>query len=225
MMISIIIPCRNGVNYLAEAVAGIQRQNVSVEISVVDDGSTDDTAKLAASLGCKVISIPHSGLSAALNVGLKAARGEYILFHDHDDVLIEGALARLRVALENDPASLAVLARLVDFVSPELDDGIKRTLLPKTEPYHGLITGAALFRRGIFAMIGCFDESLETVPGSAFLALAQEKDIKIKKIDFVSAKRRLHDANMGRTMPMREKEEQASLVRAMLARRLRKKTM
>jgi glycosyltransferase involved in cell wall biosynthesis len=56
-LISIIIPCRNGVNYLAEAVAEIHRQNAQMEIIVVDDGSTDNTAMLTATLGCKVISI------------------------------------------------------------------------------------------------------------------------------------------------------------------------
>jgi glycosyltransferase involved in cell wall biosynthesis len=45
-LISVIIHCRNGANYLREAVAGIQRQNIPVEIFVVDDGSTDDTTRL-----------------------------------------------------------------------------------------------------------------------------------------------------------------------------------
>ena len=54
-LISIIIPVKNGHKYLGEAIAGIRKQNMNVEILVVDDASTDDTALIAESLGCKVL--------------------------------------------------------------------------------------------------------------------------------------------------------------------------
>lgn len=74
--ISIIIPCRNGTNYLAEAIASVRRQGVEAEIIVVDDGSTDTTAELARSLGCTVQSISSSDQPYAKNVGLQLAQGE-----------------------------------------------------------------------------------------------------------------------------------------------------
>jgi glycosyltransferase involved in cell wall biosynthesis len=54
-LISVIIPCRNGENYLLEAIAGIQRQNVLAEIIVVYNGSTDKTVRIAKMTGCYTI--------------------------------------------------------------------------------------------------------------------------------------------------------------------------
>lgn len=136
-LISVIIPCYNGVNYLAEAVAGIRRQNMKVEIIVVDDGSTDNTAELAGNLGCRVIrhETKH-GPAAGKNTGLKMAEGNYILFHDHDDVLNEGALQCLYREIEEDNALQIVEAGLVDFISPELDETRKKALSP---PYRHVL--------------------------------------------------------------------------------------
>lgn len=93
-LISVIIPVKNGSNYLREALKSLQAQGYpALRIIVVDDGSTDDTAAIASSYGCKVLS--HTvckGQVAAKNTGLAAAEGEYVIFMDHDDVMRPGAL-------------------------------------------------------------------------------------------------------------------------------------
>jgi glycosyltransferase involved in cell wall biosynthesis len=214
--ISVIIPCRNATNYLADAVESIRKHNVSIEIIIVDDGSTDSTANMAKALGCTVISISHSGLSAARNVGLQNAAGDFILFLDHDDVLTEDSLNRLCRELENDPDAGLVEAMLEDFVSPELGEEDKKILAPRPEPYYGLLTGAVLFRRKVFDHSGIFDEKLETGQGVEFMLRVKSKGIKIKRLDFISARRRLHNTNMGRTMQKQEKQDYSALLRARL---------
>ncbi|MDR1371000.1 MAG: glycosyltransferase family 2 protein [Dysgonamonadaceae bacterium] len=216
-VISVIIPCRDGVNYLAEAVAGIRRQNMPVEIIVVDDGSTDNTADLAASLGCKVISIPHSGLSAARNVGLNNAQGEYILFLDHDDVMTAGALMRLFAAFTD--GTDFVSAKVQDFVSPELSEEDKDALVPRREPYGGLLTGAYLFKRSVFEKVGDFDEKLRTGQGVDFLLRCAETGLQERKLNFVAAGRRLHNTNMGRMMREQESKDYSTLLRGKIRRR------
>ena len=63
-LISVIIPCQNGTNYIKEAIDSVKKQNMNTEIIVIDDGSTDNTAEFAKNCGATVYSIPHSGLSA-----------------------------------------------------------------------------------------------------------------------------------------------------------------
>lgn len=213
--LSVIIPCRNGTNYLAEAVASVQEQalDIPLEIIVVDDGSTDATAELARSLGCTVVSIPHSGLSAARNTGLAKARGDCILFLDHDDLLRPGSLHTLLAALNEAEDADMVLARAQDFVSPELCEEEKRKVVVRPEPYHGLMSGAMLFRRPVFERVKGFDEARATAQTLDFLQQAQQAGVGMRKIDPITVDRRLHLTNMGRTMQRQEGRDHASLLR------------
>jgi glycosyltransferase involved in cell wall biosynthesis len=215
---SIIIPCRNGAGYLPEAVAGIRRQNMPVEIIVVDDGSTDATAAVAKKLGCIVSSIPHSGLSAARNEGLKLARGDCILFHDHDDVLRDGALARLHAELPGDEKVRIVMAMARDFISPELAEADKKLLAPRPEPYYGLLSGAVLIRRDVFEKIEAFTEDLATGQTMDFLLRAEQAGVRVRRIDFLAVDRRLHNNNMGRSMQQQENRDYAGILRMKLRR-------
>ncbi|MCD6290609.1 MAG: glycosyltransferase [Anaerolineae bacterium] len=86
-MISIVVPAYNAAPLLERCLRALQGQNLPAkeyEIIVVDDGSTDDTARVASAMGARLIRIPHGGPAAARNAGIRAARGEIILFTDAD---------------------------------------------------------------------------------------------------------------------------------------------
>ena len=71
-LISIIIPVKNGANYIKQALEAIHRQNVNKEIIIVDDGSTDDTADIARNYDCTIIKNEISqGPVKAKNVALQ----------------------------------------------------------------------------------------------------------------------------------------------------------
>ena len=71
-LISIIIPVKNGSNYMEEAILAIKKQNCDTEIIVVDDGSTDNTSDIAKNYGCIVIKNTTSqGPVVAKNQALK----------------------------------------------------------------------------------------------------------------------------------------------------------
>ena len=112
MLFSIIIPAYNTVQYLPACIGSLLAQSCGdFEIVLVDDASTDGTGKLADQLAAMdariyVLHVPHSGVSAARNTGLKAAMGEYILFMDSDDVLVPDALERIRAKLCGSPDML-----------------------------------------------------------------------------------------------------------------------
>lgn len=103
--VSVIIPCYNGAKYLRQAIDSALGQTYpNVEVVVVNDGSTDESASIAASYGDKIVYVeqPNSGLSAARNAGVAAASGEYLTLLDADDVLLPDCIAN-RVKLLEDP--------------------------------------------------------------------------------------------------------------------------
>lgn len=93
-MISFIIPIYNAEDYLAQCIESIfaQRGAYSYEIILIDDESTDSSLAIAQAYAGKdsrvvVLTQPHAGQSAARNLGLRHAKGEYIAFVDADDYL------------------------------------------------------------------------------------------------------------------------------------------
>ncbi len=215
-LVSVIIPVKNGSNYLREALESLQGQeDVPLQIIVVDDGSTDDTPAIASSYGCEVVSHPVcKGQVAAKNTGLANAKGEYVMFMDHDDVMRPGALKVLCEALEADPGISAVQAMVKDFISPEI--GSLPGTVARPEPYYGLFTGAILIRRSVFEAIGPFSESRNTGEIIEWASKMEAKGFTIKKLAIVSTDRRLHNSNFGKTNKGTEFKDYASILRERL---------
>ena len=211
--VSIIIPVRNGSNYLQDALDHIRRQNVSVEIIVIDDASTDNTANIAKENGCIVISNETcQGQVVGKNKGIHIAKGEYIMFHDHDDMMTDGALANLISAMDND--TTAVMAKVEDFYSPEMTEQQRKESQIKSEPYYGLFTGAIITHRSAFDTIGDFSENISAGEIMEWEQRMNQHGLKIKKIDIVACKRRIHTSNFGKTNKQKEFKDYAAILRA-----------
>lgn len=145
--VTVIIPTYNYGRYLGEAIGSILSQTFSdYEVIVVDDGSTDETAEVFASFDdsrLRLIRIEKSGQSVALNVGLDAARGDFIAILDGDDRWRPTKLERQVAFLRGEPEAGAVISDFVRFDEsgfyprtqfsffPELDH------LPRTAARHG----------------------------------------------------------------------------------------
>lgn len=214
-LISIIMPCKNGSKYLEEALKAIQKQNMNVEVILIDDGSTDNTSEIAKSYGCKVIRNEASvGPVKGKNAALKIAMGDFIMFHDHDDVMQEGALKRLYDELECSPEYAAVEAKVKDFLSPELSEEEKQKTTCKPEPYWGLFTGAILMKKAVWDIFGGFSEEVTAGEIIDWQGKMDANGFKVKKIDFVSTNRRLHTTNFGKTQQKTEFKDYAALLRA-----------
>ncbi len=108
--LSVIIPFYNADSYIGDVLEDLLHQDMSTdeyEIIVVDDGSTENVDTLrsyCANYSCiRYIPISHAGLSTARNVGLEAAKGDYVFFCDSDDRVRRNVFGHLyEVAVKND---------------------------------------------------------------------------------------------------------------------------
>ena len=107
--LSIVIPVYNVEKYLAKCLDSVIYPELEdYEILIVNDGSTDSSPSVAEDYALRfprlirVINTENGGLGAARNVGMEAARGEFLLFLDSDDYLREGALPEIMEKLEED---------------------------------------------------------------------------------------------------------------------------
>lgn len=101
MSLSIVIPAKNESGAIGAVVANAREQYPDAEVIVVNDGSDDNTAEVAAKAGAKVISHPESlGNGAAVKSGARAATGEIIAFMDGDGQHTASELAPLLKRLD-----------------------------------------------------------------------------------------------------------------------------
>jgi glycosyltransferase involved in cell wall biosynthesis len=107
----VVIPAYNAEAFLRETLESVLAQTLeNIEVIVVDDGSTDGTREILDSFVDGRLNVhrqANAGVSAARNVGLAAARAPYIFFLDADDVLLQDALYRMVVTLDERPERVA----------------------------------------------------------------------------------------------------------------------
>jgi glycosyltransferase involved in cell wall biosynthesis len=89
MQLSIVIPALNEEKTIGivvnKAFNSIKRLGITAEVIVADNNSTDKTSSISASLGARVVFVPFEGYGSALQGGIAAAKGDYILIADADD--------------------------------------------------------------------------------------------------------------------------------------------
>lgn len=113
-LISVVIPCYNQAEFLADAIESAVSDTFPVEIVVVDDGSTDDTHVVAARYaGVRCVRQGNRGLAAARNRGLEAATGDFVIFLDADDRLLPGGIDAGARALGSHPECAMAFGRCV----------------------------------------------------------------------------------------------------------------
>ncbi len=169
-LVSVIIPTRNRAHLLPRTVDSVLKQaNQDLEVIIVDDGSTDDTAAVAATRDARITVLrnPESaGVSAARNRGIAVARGRWIAFCDDDDLWAPNKLQeQLTVAVRsgahwayagdvNVDDELQILGG-----GPPPDPAAVIALLPRGNP---LASGGSnvVVRSDILASVGGFDPRL-----------------------------------------------------------------
>jgi len=218
MSVSVIIPVYNGESTLIEAVESVRSQaSDSLEIIVVDDGSTDRTDAVIRTLGPKVRSFrqANAGPAAARNRGLTEARGDRIAFLDADDLWAPGKLARQLDFLERHP-EVDVVQGMSHPFRDEWRDGLRlrrwlaRVWSPKPD--------SALFRAGVFARVGPFAGDMTIGEDLDWFFRARELGVRIAVLPEVAVYYRRHEGNLTRD-PQTVTQASLTALRTSLRRR------
>jgi len=140
-VISVIVPICNAEDTIKRCVSSVLKQTFTeFELVLINDGSTDHSPKICNQLAEKdqrivVLHIPNSGVSNARNVGLKAAKGQYIAFLDSDDWFEPDMLAVQHNNLMMHNCQLAIAGIYVDYPdkATQLSQYPIKGLIAKTE--------------------------------------------------------------------------------------------
>jgi hypothetical protein len=169
--VSVVIPVYNLRPYLSEAIESALGQTLpsdELEVIVVDDGSTDDSAAVARRYVPRVrlLEQPNRGVSAARNAGIREARGTFLAFLDADDRIRPGKLAAELAAFAAAPDRGVAYSgwRCIDEAGADLpEQGVPRqegALLSQLALGNLVHPHAPLVRRDAVMGVGGFDESL-----------------------------------------------------------------
>lgn len=218
-LISTIVPVYNGERYLAAALESILGQRYRpIELIVVNDGSTDDSAEVSRKYASQVRYLyqPHAGAGAARNAGVDLATGAYFAFIDADDLWPPDRLERQMEALDADGTLDIVYGHMQPFISPELPDAVKVRLRCPPGNMPSRLPGTMLIRRDAFFRVGYFGSAIGEAVDWAMRAT--ELDVKGTMLSAVVLKRRVHATN--RSVLTREaRSEYVKYVKASLDRR------
>ena len=208
MSVSIIIATYNRATWLPAAIDSLLNQTRPPdEIIVVDDGSTDDTSQVLATYASAltVISQENQGLSAARNVGIRAATGDLIAILDSDDTLPPHSIERRARILEANPGFGVVYGDAL-LIAPDGEPLGKFTEFRRGErptgdafaalAYHNLSPPHAfMFRRECLDVVGLFDSTVDTM-GDHDLWLRMAAQFQFYYVDKVVAHYQTHEQMM-----------------------------
>lgn len=192
-IVSVVIPAFNAEDFLAEAIESVfANECTDLEVIVVDDGSSDRSAEIARRYPVHLIVQANQGVSAARNVGYRAAHGEYFAGLDADDRWCAGKLEHQLQCLITDPSLDVVYGSVQQFRESPRYEALG-------DPVPGRLPGTMLARRRAFEKVGAFDESLVLGEFMDFIVRSREAGLKELVLEQVCLQRRIHGANLGVT--------------------------
>ena len=231
---SVVIPAYNSAVWLPETLASVYAQrNIDLEVIVVDDGSTDDTAEIIKRFpGVRYFSQANAGAATARNVGITAAKGAYIAFLDADDIWEPHKLERQTYILDRHEHVGLVFSNYVPFgMDVEYRTGFDRSrVLPRIRrraigPDAYVLESESLFvdllddlfswnstllvRKTVIENVGSYCEALRFSGEDWMMCLRLSKVCDFAFVDDCLVRRREHAGSSSRTAP---DEAQAALV-------------
>ena len=194
MSVSVILTCHNEERFIVQAVESVINQTASGgirEIIIVNDGSTDGSAEVIASLVDReprihVLTTAGVGASSARNLAIRHATGDFIAFLDGDDFWAEDKLERQLTAFGNGCKAALVYGDLVDFSAPDLSDAVpvavgryradQRDTLPTYFLLDGpIVPSSIVMRRKIVEDIGLSNETIRVGEDTEFCMRVAER--------------------------------------------------
>lgn len=218
-LVSVIVTCFNRQAYLAEALDSILEQRLTdYEIVLVDDGSTDDSARIAGEYAerhgdrLRYHHQTNRGAAAAKNTGVRLAAGRYIAFLDSDDRWTPDKLETQLRHVESHPDIRVRFAHGRQFPSPELAPEQRARLHCPEQPMPAPVSGTLLIERDDFLRIGPFREELRVGIDVEWNLRARASELVIATLpEVLLLLRRVHPGNSGFTERDTRKQHTAIL--------------
>lgn len=176
--VSVIIPTYNRADQLDEVLDSVWTQTWRpIELIVVDDGSTDDTAQRMEdwqrrhadndAFRTRYIQQDNRGAASARNTGGRACRGEFILWHDSDDIMFPSRIKRVMDELEATEADMCCCGSVTSAgrisLPRSVDDSYDRRILLPVGPHMWM------FRRSLLEKTAPWNESIIAVEDAVFM--------------------------------------------------------
>jgi glycosyltransferase involved in cell wall biosynthesis len=167
--ISVVIPTHSRPHLLPRAVESAFAAGTDVEVVVVDDASTDNTAEACRALkGISYIRLDHNqGVAGARNVGVLSSSAEYIAFLDDDDLRLPGSLDLQLNILRNTPSAALIYGQaLIGGATDRFAGDRYPQPCPEGDIFWQIVTqnfipsGSVLFRRSCLFSTGLLDRSI-----------------------------------------------------------------
>jgi glycosyltransferase involved in cell wall biosynthesis len=220
--VGVVIPVHDGERYLAEAIESVLAQtHRQIDVIVVDDGSSDDSAAVAESYAPRVRCFSQeaaAGIGAARNRGVEMARGAYLAFLDADDLWERRKLELQLRAFELEPRPDLVFGRMRQFKSPDLDDATATRIRCPDGLQPGYLPSGLLAAREAFERVGPFATGLRVGEFIDWMARARELGLCEVVLPDHVLWRRLHGSNQG-VRHRRDIADFAHVLKASLDRR------
>ena len=218
-LVSVIVPVYNYDRYLAEAVESVLNQTYrSLEVIVVDDGSTDRSGEVARSFavrGVRYCPQVHAGIGPTRNKGVELASGEFIAFLDADDRWPEEKIERQLKTFEDDPELDMVFGQALQLQNgPAWEAGVNDKNRSVAGVVPGLVPGTMLIKRASFDRVGNFQGDLKVGEFIDWYARAVELKLRSLVLPELFLWRRIHDSNQG----IRERQSVSDYARVLKAK-------
>lgn len=221
LLVSVIIPAYNYAAFVAEALASaLQQSHSNIEVIVVDDGSTDNTAavvqeQMKRDSRVQYIHQHNQGLSAARNTGIRHSRGDYLVFLDADDVMHAQKVAVHLEHFSREPETGISYGRCryflngrqeQTFASLQLDDaewmpcvsGRAAEVMPLLVVNNIMPVCSVMLRREVVKRVGGFNTALKSLEDWEYWLRAAALDFLFSYCndDRLAAYIRVHDVSM-----------------------------
>lgn len=208
--VSIVITNYNYAAYLRDSVeSALAQDHAATEVIVADDGSTDDSLEVLSLLKdahpeLTLLLGANGGQAAAMNRGWQAARGEWVLFLDADDLLEPGAVSAALAAADPDDTLLQFYLRTVDREGRPLglhpfchvlESGTVYPQVFASGHFRFMPTSGNLFRRGVLEKILPMPEPQWRICADTYLVVAAACLGRVRTVPAILGSYRIHGAN------------------------------
>uniref|UniRef100_B8HTE2 Glycosyl transferase family 2 n=1 Tax=Cyanothece sp. (strain PCC 7425 / ATCC 29141) TaxID=395961 RepID=B8HTE2_CYAP4 len=220
-LVSVIVPVYNCARFLAKTLDSVFAQTYSpIEVLVIDDGSTDDSGHIAQSYReVRYYYQSNQGVSAARNVGIKAARGEFIAFLDADDLWQSEKLSVQVAYMLQHPDVQVTAPWALHFLEPGTEVPKWFTAEHSLGERELIIPSSIVAHKSVFHQVGVFSTDYAASEDIEWLCRLKDHRTLITVLPEVLTLRRLHGENLSWIMASTAKSYRLKILRESIARK------